>query len=175
MTSTPKKNSLEGLAIVARADISTPLGPMTALATEAGLAVLWFDAVERFGLDQGDAIKPKHTHLVATKRWLDAYWAGEPTPDNELALDLHGSPFQQAVWRQLRAIAHGRTKSYGEVAKAVGPNAVARATGTACGRNPVGVIVPCHRVVGANGSLTGFSAGLERKEKLLQHEGVLLL
>ena len=175
MTSTPKKNSLEGLAIVARADIPTPLGTMTALATEAGLAVLWFDAVERFGLDQGGAVKPKHPHLVATKRWLDAYWAGEPTPDNELALDLHGSPFQQAVWRQLRAIAHGRTKSYGEVAKAVGPNAVARATGTACGRNPVGVIVPCHRVVGANGSLTGFSAGLERKEKLLQHEGVLLL
>ena len=106
---------------------------------------------------------------------LDAYWAGAPTPDAELTLDLHGSPFQQAVWRQLRAIAHGRTKSYGEVARAVGHGAVPRATGTACGRNPVGVIVPCHRVVGANGSLTGFSAGLARKEKLLQHEGVLLL
>ena len=175
MTSTPKKNSLEGLAIVARADIPTPLGPMTALATEAGLAVLWFDAQERFGLANSEAIKPRHPHLVATKRWLDAYWAGAPTPDAELTLDLHGSPFQQAVWRQLRAIAHGHTKSYGEVAKAVGPSAVARATGTACGRNPVGVIVPCHRVIGANGSLTGFAGGLERKEKLLQHEGALLL
>jgi methylated-DNA-[protein]-cysteine S-methyltransferase len=175
MTSTLKKNSLDGLAIVAQADIPTPLGPMTALATEAGLAVLWFEAQERFGLDSNAPLKPRHPHLLATRRWLDAYWAGATTPDNELTLDLHGSTFQRAVWQQLRAIGFGHTKSYGEVAKAVGGGAVPRATGTACGRNPVGVIVPCHRVIGANGSLTGFAGGLHRKEKLLQHEGALLL
>ena len=170
-----KKNSLEGLPIVAQADIDTPLGAMTALATEAGLAVLWFDAHERFGLVSDAPVKPRHAHIATARRWLDAYWAGAATPDDELTLDLHGSSFQRAVWQALLKIPHGRTRSYGEIATTVGGGAVPRATGTAVGRNPVGVIVPCHRVIGANGSLTGFSAGLPRKEKLLQHEGILLI
>ena len=170
-----KKNALDDLPIVARADISTPLGAMTALATEAGLAVLWFDAQERFGLNSDAPEKPHHAHIAAARRWLDAYWAGAATPDAELTLDLHGSVFQRTVWQALLKIPHGRTRSYGEIATTVGGGAVPRATGTAVGRNPVGIIVPCHRVIGANGSLTGFSAGLPRKEKLLQHEGILLL
>ena len=169
------KNSLEGLAVVAQAQIPTPLGPKTALATAEGLAVLWFEAHERFGLTSDAGVKPRNPHIAATRRWLDAYWAGVATPEDEPALDLHGSLFQRAVWQQLRAIPHGRTRTYGEVAAAVGHGAVPRATGSACGRNPVGVIVPCHRVIGANGSLTGFAGGLPRKEKLLQHEGSLLL
>lgn len=175
VNNTSRKNSLEGLPLVAQADIDTPLGPMTALATEAGLAVLWFDSRERFGLSSDAPVKPRHRHIVSARRWLNAYWANQATPDDELTLDLHGSLFQRAVWKVLRAIPRGHTKTYGEVATAVGGGAVPRATGTACGRNPVGVIVPCHRVIGANGSLTGFSAGLPRKEKLLQHEGILLL
>ncbi len=161
--------------IVAQADIATPLGAMTAMATEQGIAALWFDARERYpDAAEQAAENPDHPHIAAARRWLDAYWAGEDTGDIEVPLDLHGTQFQRAVWQQLLRIPKGRTRTYGEVAALIGPGAVPRATGTACGSNPVGVIVPCHRVVGANGSLTGFAAGLPRKEKLLVHEGVLL-
>jgi methylated-DNA-[protein]-cysteine S-methyltransferase len=81
---------------------------------------------------------------------------------------------QRAVWNALLGIPLGRTRSYGEVAAEVGGGAVPRATGAAVGRNPVSILVPCHRVIGANGSLTGYAGGLPRKERLLQHEGVLL-
>jgi methylated-DNA-[protein]-cysteine S-methyltransferase len=91
-----------------------------------------------------------------------------------VALDLHGTPFQRAVWKALLAIEPGHTSTYGEIARAAGSPAGVRAAGAAIGRNPVGVIVPCHRVIGANGSLTGYAGGLTRKERLLQHEGVLL-
>ncbi len=169
------KNSLHGAAIVAVAEIQTPLGPMTALATEHGLAALWFDARERFAAAIGDAPDdPDHPAIAAARRWLSAYWAGEDPRAIPVPLDLHGTAFQRAVWQQLLTIPPGHTRSYGAVAAGVGGGAVARATGAACGANPVGVIVPCHRVVGANGSLTGFAAGLPRKTALLQHEGVLL-
>lgn len=161
--------------IVAQADIPTPLGAMTAMATTQGLAALWFDARERYpDAATTAAVDPGHPHIAAARRWLDAYWAGEDTSDIEVPLHLHGTLFQRAVWAQLQRIPKGRTCTYGEVAELVGPGAIPRATGTACGRNPVGVIVPCHRVVGANGSLTGFAAGIPRKERLLVHEGVLL-
>ena len=87
---------------------------------------------------------------------------------------MHGTLFQRAVWQVLLKIPQGRTWTYGEVAASVGHGAVPRATGTAIGRNPVAVLVPCHRVIGANGSLTGYAGGLPLKERLLQHEGVLL-
>ena len=161
--------------IVAVADIQTPLGAMTAMATDKGLAALWFDARERHPEAAASAREdPEHPHIAAAKRWLDAYWAGEDTSGIEVPLDLHGSAFQRAVWHELLRIPKGITRTYGEVAARVGHGAVPRATGSACGANPVGVIVPCHRVVGANGSLTGFAAGLPRKEKLLVHEGALL-
>jgi methylated-DNA-[protein]-cysteine S-methyltransferase len=169
------KNSLHGARIVAVAEIHTPLGPMTALATERGLAALWFDARERFAALIGDAPDdPDHPAIAAARRWLSAYWAGEDTRAIEVPLDLHGTAFQRAVWQQLLAIPKGHTRSYGEVAASVGGGAVARATGAACGANPVGLIVPCHRVVGADGSLTGFAAGLPRKTALLRHEGALI-
>lgn len=161
--------------IVAQADIDTPLGAMTAMATAKGLAALWFDARERYPDAASNApVDPEHPHIAAARHWLDAYWAGEDTDGIDVPLDLHGTLFQRAVWEQLQRIPKGRTRTYGEVAALVGQGAVPRATGTACGRNPVGVIVPCHRVVGANGSLTGFAAGIPRKERLLVHEGVLL-
>lgn len=169
-------SSLNGLRLTARAEIPTPLGPMTALATERGLAALWFDVEARLQGAAAEApVDAQHPAIDAARRWLDAYWAGDDPSAIEVPLDLHGTLFQRAVWRELQRIPKGRTRTYGEVAAAVGGGAVARATGSACGANPVGVIVPCHRVVGANGSLTGFSAGLPRKERLLQHEGVLLV
>lgn len=161
--------------IVAQADIDTPLGAMTALVSERGLAALWFDARERHPEAARQApVQPDHAHIVATRRWLDAYWSGSDTAALDVPLDLQGTAFQRAVWQVLRGIPRGQTRTYGEVAAAVGPTAVARATGSACGANPVGVIVPCHRVVGANGALTGFAAGLPRKQQLLVHEGARL-
>ena len=163
-----------GTALVAQADIDTPIGALTALATASGIAGLWFDNQAHH---PGTLDAPRdagNAHIISMQRWLDAYWAGrEPSP-HDVALDLHGTPFQRAVWLALLAIPFGRTRSYGEIATQVGPAAVPRATGAAVGRNPVSILVPCHRVIGADGSLTGYAGGLHRKQRLLQHEGVLL-
>jgi methylated-DNA-[protein]-cysteine S-methyltransferase len=187
-----------GVPLAAQAAVETPLGPLTALATRKGLAGLWFDAQKHHPGDLDAPVDANHPHIVAVQRWLDAYWSNQnPSPDG-VTLDLHGTPFQRAVWQALLGIALGRTKSYGEIAAQVGNGAVPRensgtaprenrgtaprenrgtaprAVGTAVGRNPVSILVPCHRVIGANGSLTGYAGGLHRKEKLLQHEGILL-
>lgn len=176
-TMTTTMSALAGVPITAQATIDTPLGPMTALATDKGLAALLFEGDKYHqGPYESPAAKtaPRHPHIAAARRWLDAYWRGEDPSLDGLALDLHGSLFQRAVWQALLTIPFGRTRTYGEVAAQVGHGAMPRATGSAVGRNPVAVIVPCHRVIGANGSLTGYASGLPLKEKLLQHEGVLL-
>jgi methylated-DNA-[protein]-cysteine S-methyltransferase len=104
---------------------------------------------------------------------LGEYFAGERT-EFDLPLAPHGTPFQLAVWTELAQIPHGKTISYGEVAAALGKSPVAsRAVGLANGRNPISIIVPCHRVIGADGSLTGYGWGLDHKEWLLRHEGAL--
>lgn len=164
--------------VVAVADLPTPLGPMTAMATAQGLCALWFEARERAGASLPANDDPDHPTLRATATWLQAYWAGTEGDVPRPPLDLQGTAFQAAVWAALLRIPRGQTRTYGEVAAEVqavtGRRAVPRATGTACGANPVGLIVPCHRVVGANGALTGFAAGLPRKQTLLVHEGARL-
>jgi methylated-DNA-[protein]-cysteine S-methyltransferase len=164
--------AFKGIALAAQAPVQTPLGPLTALATERGLAGLWFDAQKHHPGDLNAPVNAKHPHIVAAQRWLEGYWAGRNPSPKDVPLDLHGSAFQRAVWQALLAIPIGRTRTYGEIAALA--QGVPRATGTAVGRNPVSILVPCHRVIGANGSLTGYAGGLDRKEKLLQHEGVLL-
>lgn len=109
--------------------------------------------------------------FVEAKRQLDAYFAGERR-DFDLALKMHGTPFQLRVWKALQAIPFGETVSYGELARTVGSPRGARAAGAATGRNPIPIIVPCHRVVGAGGSLVGFGGGLPRKRALLALEGL---
>jgi methylated-DNA-[protein]-cysteine S-methyltransferase len=163
-----------GVALAAQATIDSPIGPLTALATNRGLAGLWFDAQKHHPGDLDAPLDAKNVHIVAMRQWLDAYWSGRDPSPREVTLDLHGTPFQRAVWQALLGIPLGRTRTYGEIAAQVGNGAVPRATGTAVGRNPVSILVPCHRVIGANGSLTGYAGGLPRKEKLLQHEGILL-
>ena len=171
-----------GVPLAAQAVIDTPIGPLTALATAKGIAGLWFDDQTHHPGALDAPIDARHPHIVAMQRWLDAYWAGHDPSPREVVLDLHGTPFQRAVWKALLAIPLGRTKSYGEIALQIGDGAAPRANagtapravGAAVGRNPVSILVPCHRVIGANGSLTGYAGGLPRKEKLLQHEGVLL-
>jgi methylated-DNA-[protein]-cysteine S-methyltransferase len=164
--------ALAGVPLMAQAVIDTPLGALTALATARGIAGLWFEDQTRHS--PATPVDANHPHIVAMRRWLEAYWAGRDPSPKEVPLDLHGTAFQRAVWQALLAIPLGRTKSYGEIAAQVGNGAVPRATGTAVGRNPVSILVPCHRVIGADGSLTGYAGGLPRKERLLQHEGVLL-
>lgn len=166
--------AFKNVRLVAQARIDTPIGPMTALATARGLAGLWFDAQAHHPGEFNAPVDPGFAHVASARQWLAAYWAGRNTEGIHVALDLHGTPFQRAVWKALLAIGPGHTSTYGAIARAAGSPTGVRATGAAIGRNPVGVIVPCHRVIGADGSLTGYAGGLSRKERLLQHEGVLL-
>ena len=102
-------------------------------------------------------------------RWLDAYFAGERPRPADIPMRLLGTPFQQRVWQRIASIPYGVTMTYGELARSVG--SAPRAVGGATGRNPLPLIVPCHRVVGTNGNLTGFGGGMRRKVWLLEHEG----
>jgi methylated-DNA-[protein]-cysteine S-methyltransferase len=140
------------------------------------------DGVALTGLHMGTPDrKPKHeagwvedpavAPLRATARQLDEYFAGKRR-DFDLPLAPTGTPFQQRVWRGLTEIGFGETWSYGQLAKRIKNPKASRAVGLANGANPIAIVVPCHRVIGANGSLTGYGGGLERKRWLLAHEGV---
>jgi methylated-DNA-[protein]-cysteine S-methyltransferase len=162
--------------LVAQARFDSPLGPLTAAATGKGLAGLWFDGQAHHPGPLDAPENPRHPVLAQACRELDAYWkdagagAGFRVP-----LDLQGTDFQRKVWRALLKIRPGSTSTYAAIAARAGSPAAVRAAGAAIGRNPVSVIVPCHRVLGRNGSLTGYAGGLGRKRALLQREGALLL
>ncbi len=158
----------------AQARLSTPLGPMTAAATAAGLAGLWFDGQAHHPGPLAVPLQADHPHLQAATRALQAYFEGAADPLQAVLLDMHGTRFQQAVWRALIALPRGATSTYGQIASAARSPAAVRAAGAAIGRNPVSVLVPCHRVLGHGGALTGYAGGLHRKTALLQAEGVLL-
>ena len=151
----------------------SPLGPMLVAATDRGLAGVWFEG-QRHGPDSsGWREDPQHPVLREAVAQLRADFAGERSAF-ELPLDLQGgTPFQQAVWQALCAIPRGGTTSYAQLARQLGRPQAARAIGAAVGRNPVSIVVPCHRVLGTGGSLTGYAGGLERKTALLKLEGVL--
>jgi len=166
--------------ILARATIETPLGSMLALASDAGLCALEFTG-PRKRLTRLDARLKNHfpPHEIAerddpvlerTRRWLSAYFDGACADVGDLPLDLHGAEFERRVWRHLLRIAPGETRSYGALAKALGNPGAARAVGMANGANPIAIIVPCHRVIGSTGALTGYGGGLQRKTWLLDHE-----
>lgn len=108
------------------------------------------------------------------RRALEAYFAGKIDALDSLEVDLGGTPFQAKVWKALRTVKAGRTASYGDIARRIGKPAAVRAVGLANGRNPVSLVVPCHRIIGSDGSLTGYGGGLDRKRWLLRHEGALL-
>jgi len=155
----------------AQARFATPLGTVTIAATADGLAGLWFDEQAHHPGPLAVPDDAQHPWLQATAQALAAYFARQPLP--VLAFDLHGTPFQQAVWRALLALPAGSTGTYGLIASAAGSAAAVRAAGAAIGRNPVSIFVPCHRVLGRDGSLTGYAGGLARKHALLVLEGAL--
>lgn len=146
--------------------IASPLGPLIATASRRGLTRLRF--ADREPAAAGTAPLPPALHDALTAQ-LDAYFAGELLAF-DLPLDLGGTPFQRAVWDALLAIPAGETATYAELARAVGRPAAVRAVGAAVGRTPVAIVVPCHRAVGSDGSLTGYAGGLERKRALLALE-----
>ena len=150
---------------------SSPLGPVIVAATDQGLAGVWFDGQRHLPDTSTWRVDPLHPMLVRAVQQLSEYFAGERTAF-DLPLDLHGgTAFQQSVWHALLRIPRGTTTSYGAISSRIGKPAAVRAVGAAVGRNPISVIVPCHRVMGADGSLTGYAGGLERKAALLQLEG----
>ncbi len=159
--------------LAAQCRIATPFGELTAAASDRGLAGLWFDHQAHHPGPLAAPFNPEHPMLLAAAKALRAYVDGSATPLKGLALDLHGTPFQQAVWRALIALPRGQTRSYGQIAAAAGSPAAVRAAGAAIGRNPVSVLVPCHRVLGQNGSLTGYAGGLPLKKALLAAEGII--
>lgn len=149
--------------------LDTPLGPLTLVATAAGLAGAWFDGQKHHPGPIDAPVDPGHPHLQRAARALQAYWRGEAAAF-DLPLDARGTAFQRAVWQALTEIGAGRTSTYGEIAARLGRPAAVRAVGAAVGRNPISVIVPCHRVIGRDGSLTGYAGGLDRKQRLLALE-----
>jgi len=150
--------------------IDSPMGRLLGVVDSAGLRMLEFEG-PRCGSLGEDWIEDAHA-LADAARQLAAYFAGD-LRTFDLPLALHGSVFQQRVWEQLRMIEYGETISYGELARRVGDANAARAVGLANGANPIAIVVPCHRVIGADGSLTGYGGGLERKRTLLELEGAL--
>ena len=155
----------------AQCRIETALGPLTLGATEHGLAAALFDAQAHHPGELEAPIEPMHPHLQQAAREFSEYFAGTRRCF-DVPLDPHGTAFQQAVWQALLEIAPGALSTYGAIAQQIGRPGAVRAVGAAIGRNPIGIVVPCHRVVGHDGSLTGYAGGLQRKAALLKHEGV---
>lgn len=151
----------------------SPLGRICLTADDIGLTGLWFeDQTRHVPHTSGDG--PAIDKAI---EWLDAYFNG-CVPD--IPVDLHpiGTEFQMSVWDEIRTIPYGRTISYGEIARRIAnergiPKMSAQAVGNAVGRNPIAIIIPCHRVIGSDGSMTGYAGGLDRKERLLSIEGIL--
>ncbi len=154
--------------------LESPIGPLRLCCDGVDLTGLYMDTPGLPPRDGGDWTEDANaaplTHAV---RQLREYFAGTRR-EFDLPLRLEGTAFQQCVWRSLREIRYGETWSYGQLAKHIGNPNASRAVGLANGRNPISILVPCHRVIGADGSLTGYGGGLERKRWLLAHEGLHL-
>lgn len=148
--------------------IDSPYGPLTLVATDRVLAGLYMTG-QRHRPPEETFGEPDPGPFDETIEQLDAYFAGE-LREFDLPLHLAGTPFQRSVWAELQRIPYGETRTYGELAENLGKPGASRAVGLANGKNPVGVIVPCHRVIGASGSLTGYGGGLDRKQRLLAFE-----
>jgi|SRR5215211_330785 len=160
-----------------RRTFDTPVGPMTALASDAALCALEFwkpgrmtrlDARLRRFFAPFEIEDETNAVIAQTAKWLDRYFAGDRPEDPQL--DMRGAAFELKVWAALRQIPLGQTTSYGEIARQLGAPGASRAVGMANGANPIAIIVPCHRVIGSNGTLTGYGGGLEKKAWLLDHE-----
>lgn len=151
-------------------EINTPVGRLKLIATQNGLAaILWeHDKHGRVKVEPGEC-NEQHPVLLETEKQLDEYFSKKRTTFN-LQLDFIGTDFQKSVWAELLKIPFGETRTYGAIAKELGDSKAVRAVGAANGKNPISIIAPCHRVIGASGKLTGFAGGLHNKDFLLRLE-----
>jgi methylated-DNA-[protein]-cysteine S-methyltransferase len=159
--------------------LDTPVGPMLVLASDTALAALEFSKGDRHERLEARLARwfPPHTiedgsnaAVETTAQWLDAYFGGRSADSRALPIAMHGTDFERRVWERLLEIPAGRTRSYGDIAVELGMTHGARAVGLANGANPIAIVVPCHRVIGSTGTLTGYGGGLDRKQWLLDHE-----
>lgn len=164
--------------IIQTAEMASPVGPLKVYAAGGRLCALGFGHRDfktvrwiesRFGAAEFKSARDPAGAISA----LRAYFKGDLQALDRLSVDTGGTPFQRAVWRALRRIPSGRTASYGEIARRIGRPRAVRAVGLANGANPVAIVIPCHRVIGADGTLTGYGGGLDRKRWLLRHEGAV--
>jgi len=152
--------------------VDSPVGALLLVASGGALTHVWFDGLRRARTDEAQVAHEDAEVLAATTVQLSEYFAGDRR-EFDLPLQATGTDFQHAVWGQLALIPWGTTRTYGAIAAALGmPLSASRAVGSANGANPLSIIVPCHRVVGADGTLTGYGGGLPRKSALLRLEGV---
>lgn len=157
---------------------ASPLGPLLLASEGDALTGLWLPGQKYYAAGVGPvAAEGDAPILRASAQWLDAYFAGQKPTASALKLAPKGSEFQRLIWELLRAIPYGETTTYGTLAAEaearLGRRTSARAVGAAVGRNPISIIIPCHRVLGAGGGLTGYAGGLDKKEWLLRHEGAI--
>jgi methylated-DNA-[protein]-cysteine S-methyltransferase len=156
--------------------IESPIGALTVAERDGRVCLLHFGGSEadaKATLTRWyPADRPATSRQPGIRKTLRRYFDGDVHVLDEIPVELNGTPFQRRVWTALRSIRAGTTMSYGDLARRIGHGSAVRAVGTANGANPVAVIVPCHRVIGSNGTLTGYGGGLERKRWLLAHEGV---
>ncbi|GHT12684.1 methylated-DNA--protein-cysteine methyltransferase [Bacteroidia bacterium] len=158
--------------------IKSPVGIFTVSSDGKNITGLWMEGQKYFARTLEKEICEKELPIFAdVKKWLDIYFSGKE-PDFMPPVVFKGSPFQQSVWNNLLGIPYGKTTTYGEIAKKIelnndGKKTSARAVGGAVGHNPISILAPCHRVIGKNGSLTGYAGGMDIKKKLLQLEGIL--
>lgn len=156
----------------------SPLGPLLLAEKDGGLMGLWIEGQKYFPTQrEGWEEQPDAPALVSAAQWLDAYFAGQAPSPGTLPLRPEGSAFRLAVWKLLCEIPYGQVTTYGALAIKLAasrgvPHLSAQAVGGAVGHNPLSILIPCHRVVGADGSLTGYAGGIERKKALLTLEGV---
>ncbi|MFZ6767940.1 methylated-DNA--[protein]-cysteine S-methyltransferase [Undibacterium sp. Di26W] len=151
-------------------NMDSPLGPLLLAASDSGICGVYFEHHKHFKGSAGWQLNPQHPLLLQAVRQLQDYFAGQ-RQDFDLPLDVSaGTAFQQAVWAGLRQIPFGMTTSYGQLAQHIRQPAAVRAVGAANGRNPISIIIPCHRVIASSGALTGYAGGLENKQALLALE-----
>ena len=167
------------MALYASIYESPELGKLTLASDGEAITGLWMEGQKYFGGGhlEGEVCFEQLAIFESACHWLDRYFADDPLPISALSLRPHGTAFQQQVWRALAQIPYGELRTYTQIAQQVAQatgkdRCSARAVGTANGRNPISIILPCHRVIGANGSLTGYAGGIQRKLWLLQHEHV---
>ena len=156
-----------------RTSYNSPIGMITLLCDQTFLKGVWLENQRHF--DQASVnhvtLNPRHPILIRTVTWLEQYFSGQRPDPHILPLSPDGTDFQRGVWSILLQIPYGESITYGAIAKELGIKS-AQAVGGAVGRNPISIIIPCHRVLGANGTLTGYAGGIHRKQWLLDHEHI---